>query len=269
MKKVYLKTLLFFLASLASWAMILGHILIPLSRMSILRNIIQSAPSYCIIPIMASIIYFREIKTKEIKALSTDVLKSEELPDLKIQALKTDYVTEGKRTKFVSAESSDIDLIMPINPRNTTKLKKQTNSLRRLLFGYLGMIIGFIGIILFFPHIKAIGIGYIVGSACWLSNEVWYDNQLSKIQRKLSLLFIIFLPLSLVMYLIFRTYNKYEYEIKKFLDELRLIIDKYFKNNRDNISELSDNLTKLYALKEKGILTEEEFTEQKRKHLKQ
>ena len=37
----------------------------------------------------------------------------------------------------------------------------------------------------------------------------------------------------------------------------------------NSISELSDNLTKLGELKEKGLLTEEEFNEQKKKLLKQ
>ena len=37
----------------------------------------------------------------------------------------------------------------------------------------------------------------------------------------------------------------------------------------NNISELATNLTQLNELKEKGILTEEEFTEQKKKLLKQ
>ena len=36
-----------------------------------------------------------------------------------------------------------------------------------------------------------------------------------------------------------------------------------------NISALSDDLTKLGELKEKGLLTEEEFNEQKKKLLKQ
>jgi hypothetical protein len=39
------------------------------------------------------------------------------------------------------------------------------------------------------------------------------------------------------------------------------------KSDKNNISQLSDNLTKLNELKEKGILTEEEFTEQKKKLL--
>ena len=38
---------------------------------------------------------------------------------------------------------------------------------------------------------------------------------------------------------------------------------------KNNISELSENLTKLGELKEKGLLTEEEFNEQKKKLLKQ
>ena len=37
----------------------------------------------------------------------------------------------------------------------------------------------------------------------------------------------------------------------------------------NSISELSDNLTKLGELKEKGLLTEEEFNEEKKKLLKQ
>jgi hypothetical protein len=41
----------------------------------------------------------------------------------------------------------------------------------------------------------------------------------------------------------------------------------YKKEN--NISDLADNLTKLGELKEKGLLTEEEFNEQKKKLLKQ
>jgi len=40
-------------------------------------------------------------------------------------------------------------------------------------------------------------------------------------------------------------------------------------NTKNNITELSDDLTKLGELKEKGLLTEEEFNEQKKKLLKQ
>lgn len=45
--------------------------------------------------------------------------------------------------------------------------------------------------------------------------------------------------------------------------------DKSPSKNENNISDLSDNLTKLGELKEKGLLTEEEFNEQKKKLLKQ
>ena len=39
--------------------------------------------------------------------------------------------------------------------------------------------------------------------------------------------------------------------------------------NTNSIEELSESLTKLGELKEKGLLTEEEFNEQKKKLLKQ
>ena len=47
------------------------------------------------------------------------------------------------------------------------------------------------------------------------------------------------------------------------------IIEENQKKKENNISELAGNLTKLNELKEKGILSEEEFNEQKRKLLKQ
>ena len=47
------------------------------------------------------------------------------------------------------------------------------------------------------------------------------------------------------------------------------VINKVKKDTPTNISALSDDLTKLGELKEKGLLTEEEFNEQKKKLLKQ
>jgi hypothetical protein len=47
------------------------------------------------------------------------------------------------------------------------------------------------------------------------------------------------------------------------------IIEKNKNKKVNNISELADDLTKLNELKEKGILSEEEFNEQKKKLLKQ
>ena len=47
------------------------------------------------------------------------------------------------------------------------------------------------------------------------------------------------------------------------------IIEENQNKKANNISELSDDITKLGELKEKGLLTEEEFNEQKKKLLKQ
>ena len=47
------------------------------------------------------------------------------------------------------------------------------------------------------------------------------------------------------------------------------IIEENQNKKANNISELADDITKLGELKEKGLLTDEEFNEQKKKLLKQ
>lgn len=52
------------------------------------------------------------------------------------------------------------------------------------------------------------------------------------------------------------------------VEEKPVEVDTIPSKKENNISELATNLTQLNKLKEKGILTEEEFTEQKKKLLK-
>ena len=65
----------------------------------------------------------------------------------------------------------------------------------------------------------------------------------------------IFIPAIILHIILFNLLKYYSFNLKK-------------KDKKNNISDLSDNLTKLGELKEKGILTDEEFNEQKKKLLK-
>jgi uncharacterized membrane protein len=62
----------------------------------------------------------------------------------------------------------------------------------------------------------------------------------------------------------------YDADFDMSLDKKKPVkVDSTPSKKENNISDLSDNLTKLGELKEKGLLTEEEFEEQKKKLLKQ
>ena len=66
----------------------------------------------------------------------------------------------------------------------------------------------------------------------------------------------IFIPAIILHIILFILLKYYSINLKK-------------KDKKNNISDLSYNLTKLGELKEKGLLTEDEFEEQKKKLLKQ
>tara|TARA_Y100000589_G_C26819517_1_gene493250 strand:+ start:144 stop:629 length:486 start_codon:yes stop_codon:yes gene_type:complete len=81
-----------------------------------------------------------------------------------------------------------------------------------------------------------------------------------------SLVFLF--PLTLAIYWIKKGDVKNDNKIKSTNKKVE-VISKVKKDNPINITALSDDLTKLGELKEKGLLTEEEFNEQKKKLLKQ
>jgi len=85
-----------------------------------------------------------------------------------------------------------------------------------------------------------------------------------------SLILVSLITLSLVFYWLREGYFKKDKVIESSNKEVKEETQVEIKEDKPtNIDALSDNLTKLNELKEKGILTEEEFNEQKKKLLKQ
>jgi hypothetical protein len=62
-------------------------------------------------------------------------------------------------------------------------------------------------------------------------------------------------------------YNELSRKAEKWKDSISIIIDQVDKSNAQQNNSIADELTKLHELKEKGILSEEEFNAQKSKIL--
>ena len=92
---------------------------------------------------------------------------------------------------------------------------------------------------------------------------------ISSIQNSSFLGLIFAMPLLFLFYWFRKGYFEKTKETEQQNEEIKEEIIQAKENKPTNISSLSDDLTKLGELKEKGLLTEEEFNEQKKKLLKQ
>jgi uncharacterized membrane protein len=96
-----------------------------------------------------------------------------------------------------------------------------------------------------------VGVGIIVGIATATSLYVWNSNSFTKSQKTFLLLSILFPPLQWISILLVLAYNKYQLE--------NTIEAKAIKQNIESSQNLDSAKNNLLELKEKGIITNEEF----------
>ena len=96
-----------------------------------------------------------------------------------------------------------------------------------------------------------IGVALIVGLTTGTSLYIWNSESFTKTQKIVLLLFIIFPPLQWISILLVLVYNKYQSE--------NTIEAKTIKQDVEDKQNLDSAKSNLINLKEKGIITEEEF----------
>lgn len=100
---------------------------------------------------------------------------------------------------------------------------------------------------------KEVGIGLMIGLLTFSSIYVWKSNSFSKVQKTILLICILFAPLQWIGIIFFLTYNKMVFENSR-----ERIAE---KKAEENTIKLNSSIENLKDLKEKGILTEEEFNQ--------
>jgi len=91
---------------------------------------------------------------------------------------------------------------------------------------------------------KNIGVGLIIGAVIGSSIYIWNSESFTKSQKSVLLICAIFAPLQWILIPLILFYNKIQKESSK-----------EYKNEQ-KLNTTNDNL---YQLKQKGILTEEEY----------